>query len=643
MPIYKSISSKIIEFSLSENPDEMISYLENQLIESQTNPTELLEFARDEYSRKQKAYIISAKHIDNLGDVIGKLDNPRHSAMHIEFYKLSADRHYFLGKYHYCKALLDQDPNAALSYSEKMFFLSGSKEAELQYVHYIKALCYEKLNLPDKAMDSYCKIINIDFQYYSVVIASRARLIKNQVCHDLTQTTLTFSERFKYYDFDFAALNSILLPIKFHEQWFPEFYWFNSVDENNIQNEFNSHIKKLEELAATKKTEITILLQRFNEENEIVVRTLKEKKAALDAELIELNEIQNSLNRQYNLYLPANRQIFRNHAAERHFFNPNRSNKKEKINRLTEEIIDQRFQQQTNLIPVNLDGLSSRLIISSEKAFQNAVITLTDENKPRLGISVARNITWHFQWRSGAIPLGPVEYYQVGKTKVQLEHRVMPKRDRLGAVFLPQCGSYDSDFYPYLSKLSNNETEKEKTLTSWMIRYGKAHQSVSLNELKSVYLSATIADADKFNQFCFLIIDKEQSQWLSAKNKIYQIGMSVSQARCLILLREGIINFKDAFVNNPIFGVYSHKALEKHINIVIDACRRIDALYITYLQHQHPIDHFSFIKKNIHRPKTAVLTREQAHQDMKTVYGGDSDTDGTEYDSDLELGCPKPH
>ncbi len=34
-----------------------------------------------------------------------------------------------------------------------------------------------------------------------------------------------------------------------------------------------------------------------------------------------------------------------------------------------------------------------------------------------------------------------------------------------------------------------------------------------------------------------------------------------------------------------------------------------------------------------------VLTRKQAHQDMQYTYGGESDTDGEGYESDLSMGC----
>ena len=51
-------------------------------------------------------------------------------------------------------------------------------------------------------------------------------------------------------------------------------------------------------------------------------------------------------------------------------------------------------------------------------------------------------------------------------------------------------------------------------------------------------------------------------------------------------------------------------------------------------------DYFKFFKKHAHNDSghpICVLSRHQAHEDLKAVYSGDSDTDGEGYESDLSL------
>ena len=62
----------------------------------------------------------------------------------------------------------------------------------------------------------------------------------------------------------------------------------------------------------------------------------------------------------------------------------------------------------------------------------------------------------------------------------------------------------------------------------------------------------------------------------------------------------------------------------------------IDELYMSYLTSENPLLDFIFYKKNWYLLNKKNITREQAHQDLKKVYGRDDDTDKETYDSDLE-------
>ncbi|CAM4433941.1 MAG: hypothetical protein LEGION0398_MBIBDBAK_01363 [Legionellaceae bacterium] len=191
-----------------------------------------------------------------------------------------------------------------------------------------------------------------------------------------------------------------------------------------------------------------------------------------------------------------------------------------------------------------------------------------------------------------------------------------------------------------MNKLSQGDTEKEKQIATHFLHYAKSHQGITLAEIQELYPAANEDDVHYFNRACFLIMEKEQGQWHSSHSKEYsrfQLGMSVSQARCLILLEAGCLTLEDAFKNNVLFGVYSKTDINNSPEKLASACEYIDTLYLEYLKIQKHKEYLPFFRKNIEALPTLVLTRKQAHEDLKTVYGGESDTDGEGYDSDLLL------
>jgi hypothetical protein len=171
-----------------------------------------------------------------------------------------------------------------------------------------------------------------------------------------------------------------------------------------------------------------------------------------------------------------------------------------------------------------------------------------------------------------------------------------------------------------------------------MIKYGRSYGSVTLNELRAVYSNASNKELDKFNHICFLIIGNEQSQWQSAKDEFYPLGMTVSLARCLIMIEAGYLSFADTFEKASVFSVYSNiNILLSEYKRLMKSCKKIDALYFFYLLSQRPSDQLAFFKRRVTSNSlfTCVLTRKQAHSGLKYVYGSDTDSDDEGYESDL--------
>lgn len=560
MPMPVPIAEKIKTFFQSKKTDEMFEYIESRLNVNAIDAQSLLDYVRTAtvLEGRKEHYVVDAGMINQLGDVVGKLANRKQTEFRIEFYKLAAERNSAQGNYNCADLFFKKDLKVALTYINKAVELAvkiSTQKNVLQNAYYLKAQCHEKLNEPAYAMKAYCEITDEKFQQYAEVIAARARLLKNQVHHDLTVKP----------DAHIPATPPIenassVLPIEFSKKWSKETAWFHSADVTAIQAEYDARKRDIEQLITAKETEIALIKQlQKAETNELTLKTLIEKNQILENDLKTYRHAQQTLDLSYEKYFPVKRKILRRHLAESHFFNPTRSKKRAQLTELTTAFIGQRFRlDDKNLVAVLLTRKSARQIISAEKAFQNAAMNLTDSTHPTLGIPVVRNASWSVDDRAGENTYGPVEQYQVGATVMRTEHRTIPKRNRLGDTFFPDLRSYDKGIYPFLKKLSDEDTKKEQQLATWMIRFGKTHQPISLEELKTVYVPATKEDVDNMHLICFLIMDKEQGQWLSATAQKFQLGMSVSQARCLILLKEGVLSFKDAFINNPIFGVYSN-------------------------------------------------------------------------------------
>lgn len=516
---------------------------------------------------------------------------------------------------------------------------SDESRAVLQEAYYIKAKCHEILEQYPEAMRAYCaRVMNKEYSRYDEVVGARARLLKQQVSADV----VVQNKRSKL--MELVLPQGIPMADKFSAKWVEEASWFHSVDDQGVKAEFEKRAAQLKQLKAAKKVEIELLNEGLNALPEDACVLIEEKKKSAEEDLQMLRDAKRKLKEKHEEATSSLRQVFRRHAAESTFFNPRRTKKREALVELTHAIIDHRFQSgelDTPLEPIDLEGKSARLLITAERLFQQAAVELTGEENPVLGIPRAKEKSWAFDnGHSGTTGFGPVECYQMGETEIKSEHRTSPKRNRLGDSFLPQHGTYNGSIYPFLEKLAEKSRKKEKQLATFMIRYGKNHTPVSLEELQAIYVEATQEDVNTFNQICFLILDKEQAQWHSAVDKQFHLGMCVSQARCLIMVRAEFMSFEEVFKNNVLFGVYSQTEILKHPEKVAKSCKRIDQLYLAYLQRVHSRDHFSFLKKHIDgMPRSCVLTREQAHLDMQEVYGGKSDTEDSDngYESDFSM------
>ncbi|MDF2940864.1 MAG: hypothetical protein K0R66_1506, partial [Gammaproteobacteria bacterium] len=751
----KELRQSLIALSKDAKYEAMLSLLEPQLKSKEISLQKLLDFAKYEVfpDRQPCTYVMTAELINDLASVIKHLPETELNHLHIEFYKLSADRHSLSGCRNYAIALYKQNQkyDESLLYIERAIGLASpydKKRLLLWYAHilrinkrfqeanhamreyyqflraelavpmidkaavikemkwttdlfktvfseinatlspaadlnvnlkemdqflqvigspqqtektladlrlegiYIKGKIYELQGNSVQAMKAYLEVNDKAHYKYASAVSARARLIKAQIQADLNAPIVSGSEpnigaaggagsaaastsspaKSKKPDqspaYSHITLpNGLVMPLSFAESWKQETWWFDSIKTEQIEDEYKKRQIQLSKLIEAKNIELELIL----EQSKILAVDHSEKTAKLYQELDELKHNLKSLEKARSSHLPGYRAAFRRHKAEAQFFDPTRSKKRKRVAELASEIVDQRYTiSSSKKEPIKLTG-SAKDIVSAEVAYQKVVSRLSPERKP--GIPIARSNSWPMN-RS----YGPVEHYMAGSTLIKAEHSADPNPQRLGHSYMPTHGSYDSIYGSVLSKLIHDNADNEKTLASYIIRYGRSHQTVSIEELKALNPEANNIDLERFNQFCFLIISKEQSQWLSASKEVYQLGMAVAQARCLIMLEAGFIKFEDAFKNDALFGVYSQKEILSCPEKVEKACKSIEDLYIEYLKTHRAEQHLAFYKRNMAKPAVElVLTRKQAHADLVYVYGGEDDTDSEGYDTDLAI------
>lgn len=333
------------------------------------------------------------------------------------------------------------------------------------------------------------------------------------------------------------------------------------------------------------------------------------------------------------------------HQAEIDFFNPRTLSEEEriKIEEMLKLIVDQRYRHpETSKRAIDLDGKSARMLITTERLFhERIVLKMCGANAPKLGIPVHRvtSYCWY----------GPTERYtrmtnlteatadrstctdseddRPEKCLFQFEHRTecsakddnfregkqYVPHERLGSRYVLDIGTYDSHYQQSIGLLildtdqKSNNPEKEMALARLMIKYAKSGAAVSLAELQKETRQADAKSCEKFNQFCFLVMEVEPSQWHSAiycNKRDWFLGMIVAQARCLLMIRDGFLKWEDVFLNKSRFRIYSTKEmrLPENRNAIRDRCAEVDRLYKT------------------HR-KVEVLDKERGLKDLAEVYG----------------------
>lgn len=499
-----------------------------------------------------------------------------------------------------------------------------------QNILIVEGACYSLLDIPTEVFKRHCAL-DKTFSEYQTSLVARANTLKNIVAQSLTSSSSATAHISAE---TITATPSIPKEIRkqagFNRFWQRASIHFDVVDETSLKQEYQKRLAQMEVLINAKEIEIEVLNEAMDlarSRSDTFLSNLQTHFKKIQQELKTLENERDNLTNDYHQHRPEYRGPYRKASAETCFFNPKRSTKKVQIIPLAHEIIARRYQQKKD--PLALTG-SVRKFAMAEKAFQDAVETVTGNTFPQLGIPVVS--------QKKSVTYSPVELYTIGATTAQFMHKTHPNPEKLGDSYSPD--RYDASIYKFLSRITNNDPEKEKAIAELFIAYGRTQQSVELVTLQNIYKPASSDDVTEFNRICFLVVAKEQIQWLSAKSLPYR-GLAVAQARCLILMSKGLIRFSEVFQNDAKYGVYSKTKPLRNPHKLFQACQDIDELFTRYLQTEYLAEYETVSDQIAASQKecTVVLNREEARENLKTVYGGDSGSDDdADYNSDVEFG-----
>lgn len=539
-----------------------------------------------------------------------------------------------------------------------------------QHAFFVEGKCYQHLNNPSKAWVAYCQVEDKDSIFYTQAVTIRKELLKKNIAEQFEKLigniaripSLSSTKEKSNTDENSSIIfkpspkkqvDTHLLPngtpfiLGFAGLWNNDSPFFHSANDDALTKRYSKRLHSIETMIKGKKEEVT-LVKKAIQKGIGKLDELEAKKTSFEEELNQLQETKEKIEQSYQQHTAINRQTLRRHSTETRFFDYQQIKNPEilkEIRGLTFELIDQRFSVDNSGAPkINLNGKSSFMLIAAERVFQEAVITLSSESKEVvLGIPRVRANNWDYGYVSGTNWFGPIEHYHIGDTNIETEHRTNPKRQRLGDSYMRQHGKYTGDIYNFLKRISNETSENEKEIARYVIRYGKCYEEITVEELRTFYPDADERDVNHFNQIAFLIMGKEQAQWHSATDNRYQLGMSVAQARALIMLEAGFLRLEELFKNDVMFGVYSQTNINNSPQKVAEACNFIDELYTHFILNRHQNDSMRFFKAQMQskEKRTAVLTRTQARDDLKYVYGEYADLSEEGYDTDLDFNEPE--
>ncbi|OHE73079.1 MAG: hypothetical protein A2007_01140 [Verrucomicrobia bacterium GWC2_42_7] len=257
-----------------------------------------------------------------------------------------------------------------------------------------------------------------------------------------------------------------------------------------------------------------------------------------------------------------------------------------RINRLRAQIARGKRRQPADVKLVNVQGLPARHVISADAgsvlmggAFPLNPISSTDKTSellPKLGFDNVPSVEYGAQ--------GPKQ--QVIISGITITYVSTPNPKQLGNVCMFGCGSYGeqspSDILAVINKITTGDSNKEKSLASFMLEYLKSGKMPSEYDLMHCGLSINRSDYKSLVPIFYLTLIKEISRRLPSVGFEERFPFGFAIERSLYLIRGGHLTMKDVFDKDAEYGLPTGQGVTSNPEAIENAKEKLKKLYRLY-------------------------------------------------------------
>lgn len=374
------------------------------------------------------------------------------------------------------------------------------------------------------------------------------------------------------------------------------------------------------------------------------IEELRQKAVEFEKQKSAPEKLFNEAKQKYDSLIneAENKEFQRQIQTEKHFFSPHRTNNpftRDKALLIQKNRI---VEGQEEVQALKLTDVPSRRMITAEISTIEASLRLygrgnSDYDAEYGWHTASRELVGYYN--DHEIKHGNTEEIQLGATEISYYQKVNPHCNHTGDYFMFVLGNYNNIISIINSitgtQMESIQTEKEKKLAEYMLRFSKHGIPVSLGELKELNPKAIDESVNEINRIFYHCFVKEPARWMLPRATENELPFAIAQIRAVKLIIHGYLSMSDVFAQYAPYGVFTDKEVGKNIAKVREKIRNINRMYTQLVlmpQQEHAGKHVSFFKS--HKSGQFVTTRKELHHELKDAYGGDSDTDDEGYDSD---------
>jgi len=392
-----------------------------------------------------------------------------------------------------------------------------------------------------------------------------------------------------------------------------------------------------------------VAMARENKLPKEILEALAQKQKEYNKIYQELEAKKETILQAYQSYIDTTEQIIRRqNQTEQRFFNPRRT-KKQQTFQLAMELEKRRLHEDVlDPLVLGIDQIPpARRMITAERSTMEASIELFGRASSQYGTKTGwssnpnSRINLSSYYSSYTQDYSFIETIQIGNSQIQYKQRTDPHYNHLGDYIMQGLGAYNN-IITVLNKItgSNAETanvQNERKLAELMLKFSHDGKPVNLQQLQEINEEAMEVDVNNLNRVFYHCFVKEIARWMLPKDKSHELPLATAQSRALQLIKNGHLTIKEVFSQHAAYGVFTGQNIGNDMAELREKIVRINMLYNKAILEQRPNNFLPYIQFwKEHNSANTLPSRKELRHELQETFGGESDTDGEDYESDNE-------